>query len=59
MLTARVLEEENERKKKRKMVGTSENLQSLFTKESSKDGKAKGTGDFMTRGFTIPAGGKR
>lgn len=58
MLTARVLEEENERKKKRKM-GTNENLQSLFTKDSGKDAKTKGTGDFMTRGFSIPAGGKR
>lgn len=57
MLTARVLEEENERKKRKKMMGANENLESLFTKES-KDGK-KGGGDFMTRGFTIPAGAKR
>lgn len=50
MLTARILDEENERKKKRK-AGTNENLNSLFSKDSGK----KGTGDFMTRGFTIPA----
>lgn len=49
MLTARVLDEENERKKKRK-AGTNENLQSLFTKDSG----SKGSGDFMTRGYSIP-----
>lgn len=55
-LTARVLEEENERKRRRKMMGN-ENLDSLFTKDS-KDGKPKGS-DFMTRGFTIPAADAR
>lgn len=49
MLTARVLDEENERKKKRK-AGTNENLQSLFSKDSG----SKGSGDFMTRGYSIP-----
>ncbi|RJE27357.1 DUF602 domain-containing protein [Aspergillus sclerotialis] len=53
MLTARVLEEENERKRRRKMMGTNDNLDSLFTKDS-RDGKPKGS-DFMTRGYTIPA----
>ncbi|GES63040.1 DUF602-domain-containing protein [Aspergillus terreus] len=57
MLTARVLEEENEKKKRRKMMGLNENLDSLFTKES-KDGKMKNT-DFMTRGFTMPTAAKR
>ena len=58
MLTAKVLEEENERKRRRKLIGTNENLNSLFTKDSSKDGKSK-SGDFMTRGFSIPATSKR
>ncbi|PYH93501.1 DUF602-domain-containing protein [Aspergillus ellipticus CBS 707.79] len=53
MLTARVLEEENEKKRRRKMAGTNDNISSLFTKESN-DGKAK-SADFMTRGFTLPA----
>lgn len=57
MLTARVLEEENEKKKRRKMMGMNENLSSLFTKDS-KDGASK-NGDFMTRGFTLPAAGKK
>ncbi|BCR87651.1 uncharacterized protein ACHE_40215S [Aspergillus chevalieri] len=56
-LTAKVLEEENERKKRKKLMGGNENLNSLFTKEP-KDGK-KGGSDFMTRGFTIPAEAKR
>jgi hypothetical protein len=50
MLTARVLEEENEKKKRRKRVGANENLQSLFTDGSNKEKN----GDFMTRGYTIP-----
>lgn len=52
MLTARVLEEENDRKRRRKFMGN-DNLDSLFTKER-RDGKPKGS-DFMTRGYTIPA----
>jgi hypothetical protein len=48
-LTARVLAEENEKKKRRKMMRENENINSLFSK---KDGAAKG-GDFMTRGFSI------
>jgi hypothetical protein len=54
-LTARVLNEENEKKKKRKIMGHNENIDSLFTKDK-KDG-AKG--DFMTRGFSIPASARR
>ncbi|KAB8270811.1 Rtf2 RING-finger-domain-containing protein [Aspergillus minisclerotigenes] len=57
MLTARVLEEENEKKKRRKMMGLNENLDSLFTKDS-KDGKMNNA-DFMTRGFTLPAGSRK
>lgn len=57
VLTARVLEEENERKRRRKMLSANDNLNSLFTKDS-KDGKSKGS-DFMTRGYTIPAGEAR
>lgn len=39
-------------------MGANENLDNLFTKDSSKDGKSK-SGDFMTRGFSIPAASKR
>ena len=52
-LTAKVLAEEQERSKRRKME-PNENLKSLF---SSGSGKHK-DGDFMTRGFSIPAGAK-
>jgi hypothetical protein len=48
-LTARVLAEENEKKKRRKMMGRNENIDSLFSK---KDGGSKNR-DFMTRGFSI------
>ncbi|KAJ6120352.1 hypothetical protein N7523_004632 [Penicillium sp. IBT 18751x] len=54
-LTARVLSEEKEKNKKRKMMGLSDNLDSLFTKDN-KDGK---NGDFMTRGFSIPSSARR
>ncbi|KAK4935068.1 Replication termination factor 2 [Elasticomyces elasticus] len=47
-LTARVLEEEEARKKRRR---ENENISSLYTKKS--DGRKDG--DFMTRGFSIPA----
>lgn len=57
MLTARVLEEENEKKKRRKLMGAgaNENLKSLFTQGNGKGKDA----DFMTRGFSIPAGARR
>ncbi|KAJ5558717.1 Zinc finger RING/FYVE/PHD-type [Penicillium sp. DV-2018c] len=48
-LTARVLAEENEKKKRRKMMGRNENIDSLFSK---KDGSSNNR-DFMTRGFSI------
>ena len=53
-LTAKVLADEKEKAKRRK-VGTNDNLKSLFSsgKSTRKDG------DFMTRGFSIPAGAKR
>jgi hypothetical protein len=54
-LTAKVMEEQ-ERAKKRKM--DNENVRSLF---SSRD-QSKPIGrssDFMTRGYSLPAGGKR
>lgn len=54
-LTARVLAEEQDRNKRRKM-GANENLKSLF---SSKNGMDEKHTDFMTRGFSIPAGAKR
>lgn len=55
-LTARVLNEENEKKKRRKMMGLNDNIDGLYTKEN-KDGKK--SGDFMTRGYTIPAAARR
>ena len=53
-LTAKVLAEEQEKAKRRKM-GSNGNLKSLFStgKNSHKDG------DFMTRGYSIPAMAKR
>lgn len=54
-LTARVLAEEKDRNKKRKL-DTNDNLKSLF---SSKNGIAEKHADFMTRGFSISAGAKR
>ncbi|KIW33078.1 uncharacterized protein PV07_04573 [Cladophialophora immunda] len=49
-LTARVMEEEEARKKRRR---ENENISSLYSKKS--DEKARRDGDFMTRGFSIPA----
>ncbi|KAL4788244.1 Rtf2 RING-finger-domain-containing protein [Aspergillus varians] len=57
MLTARVLEEENEKKKRRKLMGASDNISSLFTKDP-KGPQFKNT-DFMTRGFSMPATSKK
>ncbi|KAJ6013304.1 hypothetical protein N7540_007895 [Penicillium herquei] len=54
-IAARVLDEQDEKNKRRKVAGLNENLDSLFTKKE--DGKK--TGDFMTRGFTIPASARR
>lgn len=56
-LTARVLVEQEEKQKRRKLMGLNENLDTLFTKEK-KYGSAKGS-DFMTRGYTIPASARR
>lgn len=58
-LTARVLEEENERKRRRKMMGANDSLSSLFTKDSPSQERKHKAGDFMTRGYTIPAEGRR
>lgn len=53
-LTAKVLEEEDGRKKQRLVSGENENLKSLFS--GKKDEKKLLAGaDFMTRGFSIPA----
>ncbi|KAL0265398.1 Replication termination factor 2 [Diplodia seriata] len=54
-LTARVLAEQEERNKRRK-IENNENLSSLFRKDQNKPGK---NSDFMTRGFNIPAQAKR
>ncbi|MCJ1251714.1 hypothetical protein MMC30_008949 [Trapelia coarctata] len=53
-LTARVLADE-QGKAKRRQLDTNENLKSLFSSGKSKNKD----GDFMTRGFSIPAGAKR
>lgn len=55
-LTAKVLEEETERKKRRWVSGENETLKSLFTKKDDK--KKLGDGNYMTRGFSIPANAK-
>lgn len=57
-LTAKVLSEEQERAKRRKLAGVgqhSENLKTLFTSSTKKDGDGKKatTTDFMTRGYSI------
>lgn len=52
-LTAKVLDEEA--RKKRKLVDN-KNIQSLYSKS---DGGARKNTDFMTRGFSIPAGSKK
>ncbi|KAL8699610.1 MAG: hypothetical protein Q9201_005904 [Fulgogasparrea decipioides] len=54
-LTAKVMAEQEDRYKRRKMA-PNENLKTLF---SSSDGAAGKHSDFMTRGFSIPAGAKR
>jgi len=55
-LNARVLEE-LEAKKKRRLLNANENIQSLYSKSNGAD-KKKMDGDFMSRGFTIPANAK-
>lgn len=54
-LTARVLQEE-EAKKKRRLLNENENIQSLYSKSSGD--KNQKNADFMTRGFSISAGAK-
>lgn len=55
-LNARVLEE-LETKKKRRLLNENDNIQSLFSQSNSADKKHK-DGDFMRRGFQIPANAK-
>ena len=55
-LTEKVLKEQEDRHKRRKMAGGNENVQSLFSKGDSMEAKKV---DFMTRGFSIPANGIR
>ena len=54
-LTAKVLAEQEERNKQRKL-GANENVKSLFSNKNGMDEKHV---DFMTRGFSIPANAKR
>ncbi|EEH04441.1 DUF602 domain-containing protein [Histoplasma capsulatum G186AR] len=56
-LTARVLEEERERNKRRKMIGDNETIRSLFSSDSTRE-RGKDS-DFMTRGYSIPTSAKR
>jgi hypothetical protein len=51
-LTARVLEEQEERNKRRK-IQPNENLNSLFTSGKKKISQANSS-DFMSRGYSIP-----
>ncbi|KAJ5658321.1 uncharacterized protein N7484_001970 [Penicillium longicatenatum] len=53
-IAARVKDEQDEKNKRQKRAGLNENLDSLFTKKDSSK-----SGDFMTRGFTIPASARR
>jgi len=57
-LTAKVLEEEEARKRRRKMMGENETLKSLFSKPNGPPHKQQHA-DFMTRGFSIPANARR
>jgi len=50
-LTAKVLEEQEERNKRRKL-GLNDNLKTLFS--NSSDGSKQNGKDFMTRGYSIP-----
>ncbi|KFY86306.1 hypothetical protein V500_07696 [Pseudogymnoascus sp. VKM F-4518 (FW-2643)] len=50
-LTAKVLDEQAERNKRRKL-GLNDNLRSLFSNSGSTE--LKGAGDFMTRGYSLP-----
>ena len=54
-LTAKVLAEQEQRNKKRKL-GANDNVKSLFSSKNRMDEKHI---DFMTRGFSIPANAKR
>ena len=54
-LTAKVLAEQEERNKRRKL-GANANVKSLFSHKNGMDEKHT---DFMTRGFSIPANAKR
>ncbi|KAL9624374.1 MAG: hypothetical protein Q9160_001336 [Pyrenula sp. 1 TL-2023] len=56
-LTAKVLREEEDRAKRRKMMGENETLKSLFSQSDAK--KPQKDTNFMTRGYSIPANGKR
>lgn len=55
LLTAKVLAEQEERNKRRKL-GANDNVKSLFSNKNGMDEKHL---DFMTRGFSIPANAKR
>ncbi|KAI9799624.1 MAG: hypothetical protein M1833_003939 [Piccolia ochrophora] len=55
-LTARVLEDEKARKKRQKLT-MNDNLKGLFSGKDSE--KPARSGDFMTRGYSIPTGAKR
>ncbi|KAI9830579.1 MAG: hypothetical protein M1826_004605 [Phylliscum demangeonii] len=59
-LTAKVLQHEKERQKRRKLA-MNENLKSLFSSSGAAPdaGSARNAGDFMTRGYSIPANAKR
>ncbi|KAI9793225.1 MAG: hypothetical protein M1816_000646 [Peltula sp. TS41687] len=55
-LTAKVLEHEKERNKKRKL-GMNDNLKALFS--TGEVDKGTRSGDFMTRGYSIPSNARR
>lgn len=55
-LTAKVLEHEKERNKRRKL-GMNDNIKGLFS--TGEVDKGARNGDFMTRGYSIPANARR
>lgn len=56
-LTARVLQEEREKHKRRKLGSGNDNLSTLFSSQDTS--QPNKTGDFMTRGYSIPANARR
>ncbi|KAK6343707.1 hypothetical protein TWF730_011297 [Orbilia blumenaviensis] len=57
-IASKVLGDVEQRAKRRKL-GMSENVKSLFTNDKDESGKKAKDSDFMTRGFSMPAKGRK